>query len=116
MMTMSVLLSVGWVSPKNLKPANTSFRSEYPDQRVVEDYLGNFRKLFPRLPGFHITANVRKVRNPGTANAGNLIVEEVNIPLPFYLAALIEDADYFSPIWLNSLALGLWMYRIFMGY
>ena len=45
-----------------------------------------------------------------------LIVVGASIPLPFRVAARIEDIDYFSPIWLNVVALGLWVYRVFVGY
>ena len=42
-------------------------------------------------------------------------VGEVPIPLPLRLAARIEGIDYFSPIWLNLIALSLWLKRYLLS-
>lgn len=104
---------------KQLQAARPQFREE-PD---VEKFLDNFRTLFPRIPGFQITAATKKVIpeeaiiSQTDRNRPELFttyaIDKMNVPWPFYVAARIEDIDYFAPIWLNVIALGSWLYRIF---
>ena len=91
----------------------------HPDD--LDGYLDNFRELFPRLPGLEITATVNPEESEERSEPDiygekhRVVVERVNIPFLFHVAARIEDIDYFAPIWLNALALGLWVYRVIAG-
>ena len=83
----------------------------------VDRYVDNIRQLFPRIPGLRITADttpehLEKEGDEAYGYKKRLVVERINVPWPFYVAAWIEDADYFSPIWLNVIALAAWVWRI----
>ena len=94
-------------------------KPRFQSEKDAERYADNFRELFPRLPGFRITATTEPVvmtiqTNLGEAGAEyrsenefGRVVTNVKIPFIFHLAAWIEGADYFAPIWLNIVALGI---------
>ena len=94
-------------------------RPEFSSLGDVEKWADNLRRLLPRLPGFRITAESRPKRleeegpsDLAVISASRLVVDRINIPWPFYVAARIEDIDYFAPVWLNVAALGLWGFRL----
>jgi hypothetical protein len=110
--------------PRKRKKQLKQLRSGKPtfsDNNQVEEFLENFRQLFPRIPGFQITAKRKMVVSPIAVMSEEHVqkehktdsqVEMVIIPWPLRVAARIEDIDYFAPIWLNVIALGRWFYLV----
>lgn len=103
-------------------------KPQFREREQVDKFAEAISERFPRLPGLGIRVasepvgvEIRQIGGEGgeqVVDSGvkaGYIVRGVRIPLPIRLAARAEDADYFAPIWLNAVALLLWLYRVFVG-
>ncbi len=89
-----------------------------PDREDVERWVFGFQNAFPKFARARTSARV--VNEPFTDDEGDQHVSfaaKIVIPRRCRVAALFEDLDYTSPVWLNLLGLcfyvwSLWRARI----
>lgn len=86
-------------------------RSGEERQRFEE----RFSALFPRIRGSEAKVNVTWASNVDD-KSDVLEVEGFLIPKIVDRAARLDELNYFAPIWVNVLAVVLWLYRVFVDY
>jgi hypothetical protein len=88
-----------------------------PDKAEVKAYIENFPDAFPKFalarPSMNI--NSKEVFTEDGDSRGMRYDVQVVIPVRCRLAAIIQDIDYSSPIWLNLVSLTTFLYWIGMG-
>ena len=80
----------------------------------AEKYIENFPETFPKFakarPSMQIESS--EFYTEDGDSAGMMYNVEVVIPLRCRVAAIVQDIDYASPIWLNLLSLIIFFFRI----
>ena len=84
------------------------------DRAKVEAYVASFPEAFPKFARGRPSLKIRG-RESFTEDGepdGMRYSADVIIPIRCRVAAIIQDIDYSSPIWLNLLALSIFFSRI----
>jgi hypothetical protein len=84
------------------------------DRKKVESYIANFPEAFPK---FARARPLMKIEGSQSCTEDGdpsdiMYSAEVVIPIRCRVAAIIQDVDYSSPIWLNLVALAIFFSRI----
>ncbi|OPY72638.1 MAG: hypothetical protein A4E64_02897 [Syntrophorhabdus sp. PtaU1.Bin058] len=80
----------------------------------VEKYVEDFPNLFPKFARARASAQINSEPSY-TENgdpAGPMYSAKVVIPIRCRMAAIFQDIDYASPVWLNAISLGTFFWRI----
>ena len=89
-----------------LGPSKFSTTSSAPEE--LEPKVGALTELFPKVGTFSPRSEIKPIRV--TDEDGEELVRykaEISVPLPCYLAAVVQDIDYTAPVWANLVALGI---------
>jgi len=84
------------------------------DRTKVEEYIASFPEVFPKFAGARPSLKIRGSES-FTENDDEPSMRynaDVVIPIRCRVAAIIQDIDYLSPIWLNLVALAIFFSRI----
>jgi hypothetical protein len=84
------------------------------DKNRVQRYVDDFPNVFPKCAGAR--ASARLTYKPGHDEDGEptgtmFYGATVSIPIWCRLAAIFQDIDYSSPIWLNLISLAIYSFR-----
>lgn len=85
----------------------------YSEPDRVEHYVANFPEIFPKFA--KARASAKLFSSPSCDEDGEPYTSyraRIVIPKRCRLAAIFQDIDYASPIWLNIMALAAFTYRI----
>lgn len=86
------------------------------DRGKVEAYIANFPEAFPKFAGATPSLKIQESESytQNGDKAGMMYTAEVVIPIRCRVAAIVQDLDYSSPVWLNLFSLGVFFYRTWM--
>lgn len=84
------------------------FGSENDAMRTSEEVAG----VFPKIPRTRLPIEVERVPLGGEGGGYKFRAKRGKIPFRLRIVTRFEDIDYFAPIWLNVVALGLWAFRL----
>lgn len=82
----------------------------------AEEYCSRFPEVFPKFAGARSSAKIRPEQsfNEEGEPAGIRYTVDVEIPIRCRIAAVFEDIDYSSPIWLNLISLAIFFSRVWL--
>lgn len=87
----------------------------YVSEPEREEFVENFRPLFPQVPGVLISAKWRlDSTRPDESLDFNptYMLECLIVPRRIRFVTALEQIDYLAPIWVNAVALLLWGWRV----
>ncbi len=94
----------------------TEFRASLwvPNRTKVEEHIRNFPEVFPKFalarPSMKI--EMQEVFDEDGESNGMRYDVKVVIPIRCRMAAIVQDIDYASPIWLNFISLAIFFFNI----
>ncbi len=84
----------------------------HTDREKIEKYVLNFPEAFPKFARARVSAQVLSRQScDEDGDVYTVYAAKVVIPIRCRLAALFQDVDYSSPIWLNIVALVIFWTR-----
>jgi hypothetical protein len=94
----------------------TEFTASFYDssREKAEEYIENFPEVFPKFARARSSMKIKptEVGNEDGDVVGTAYDVQVVIPIRCRLAAIFQDIDYSSPIWLNLISLTTFFFSI----